>query len=193
MLPIQLIVGLGNPGNKYVQTRHNAGAWFIETLAAVANSHLSPEKKFHGQYALTKLCGQTCHLLLPTTYMNESGLSVRAAAQYYKIPTETILIAHDEIDLPAGTIRLKFDGGAGGHNGLKDIIDHLHTKKFYRLRIGVGHPGNSKAVVDYVLNAPSQAERALIDVAIERTQAVLPAILAGDFSKAMQQLHSEST
>lgn len=191
MPPIQLIVGLGNPGNKYANTRHNAGAWFIDALSQTEHSSLTPDKKFHGQHALTTLHGQECHLLLPMTYMNESGLSVRATAQYYKIPTEAILIVHDEIDLAPGIARLKFDGGAGGHNGLKDIIDHLHTKKFYRLRIGVGHPGNSKDVVDYVLNPPSKAERELINTAIQRAQEVFPALIAGNVAKAMQQLHSD--
>lgn len=191
MTPIRLMVGLGNPGAKYATTRHNAGVWFFEALLNTFPYTLKTEGKFHGQHALVTLFGQECHLLLPTTYMNDSGLSVRATANYYKIPPEAILIVHDEIDLPVGSARLKFDGGAGGHNGLKDIIEQLHTKKFYRLRLGVGHPGNSRIVVDYVLNAPSKAERSLIDSTIQQAQAVLPAILAGNVSAAMQQLHSQ--
>ena len=189
--PIQLIVGLANPGNEYANTRHNAGAWFIEEIANQIHTHLRMEAKYHGLHGLAKIHDQACHLLIPTTFMNHSGQSVRACMNYHKIPADAILIAHDEIDLPAGTIKLKFDGGDGGHNGLKDIIRHLNTKQFYRLRIGVGRPAHSKEVVDYVLNNPSKADRLKIDDAILRAQEALPLILNGDMQKAMNQLHTD--
>lgn len=189
---IQLIVGLGNPGQEYEQTRHNAGAWFVLDLAHAAHTTLRHENKYHGMHAQVKLHGQDCHLLIPTTYMNLSGKSVKALANFYKIPPEAILIAHDEIDLPSGDIRLKFDGGHGGHNGLRDIISQLNTKQFYRLRIGVGHPGNSKDVVDYVLKQPKKSERELIDTALQDAHRILPLIVEGQFQKAMHELHTKT-
>ncbi|VVC76701.1 Peptidyl-tRNA hydrolase [Aquicella siphonis] len=190
--PIQLIVGLANPGKEYEQTRHNAGAWFIEAIANQLNTSLRMEAKYHGLHGLVQLHGQTCHLLIPSTFMNLSGQSVRACMSYHKIPADTVLIAHDEIDLPAGVIKLKFDGGDGGHNGLKDIIRHLSTKQFYRLRIGVGRPSHGKDVADYVLDPPSKAERHKIDDALLRAQEALPLILRGDIQKAMLKLHTET-
>lgn len=189
--PIQLIVGLANPGKEYALTRHNAGAWFVDSVAHAANAHLRPESKYHGMHCLSKLDNQSCHLLIPTTFMNLSGQAVQACMGYHKISPANILVAHDDIDLPAGTIRLKFDGGDGGHNGLKDIIRHLNTKQFFRLRIGVGHPGNSKDVVDYVLDKPSKADKLKIDDAIAEAMNALPLILNGEMQKAMQQLHTE--
>jgi PTH1 family peptidyl-tRNA hydrolase len=189
--PIKLIVGLGNPGEKYAKTRHNAGAWLVEALARAQSTTLRPETKFQGKVATISLAAQECQLLIPTTYMNNSGLSVRALAQFHKIPPEAILVVHDEIDLPPGVARLKFDGGTGGHNGLKDLVAQLQTKQFYRLRVGVGHPGNSEDVADYVLNSPSKAERLLIDAALQRAEEVLAWVVEGDHQKAMQQLHSE--
>lgn len=190
--PIQLIVGLANPGKEYENTRHNAGAWFVEELANTVHAPLRMQNKFHGLYSMTSIHGQTCHLLIPNTFMNLSGQSVRACMSYHKIPADAILIAHDEIDLPVGTIKLKFDGGDGGHNGLKDIIRHLSTKQFYRLRIGVGRPAQSSEVVDYVLHAPSKADRLKIDSGIERAQDALPLIMNGDMQKAMNKLHTET-
>lgn len=187
---IQLIVGLGNPGADYEATRHNAGAWFVEELARSANANLRHETKLHGLHATARLQGHDVHLLIPTTFMNLSGQAVGALANYYKIPAEAILVAHDEIDLPVGDIRLKFDGGHGGHNGLRDIIRHLNTNKFHRLRIGVGHPGNSKDVVDYVLKPPKKSEREQIDVALQDAERALPNLLGGHFQKAMQDLHT---
>jgi len=187
---IQLIVGLANPGNEYAETRHNAGAWFVENLVKEAHARLQRETKFHGMHGLVTLHQQACHLLIPTTFMNLSGQAVRACMNYHKLTPDTILIAHDDIDLPVGSVKLKFDGGAGGHNGLTDIISHLHTKQFYRLRIGVGHPGNSKDVVDFVLNKPSKADKQKIDHALLDAQDVLPLILNGEMSKAMQALHT---
>lgn len=188
--PIQLIVGLANPGKKYAETRHNAGAWLVEDLANANHVTLSAEPKFHGLHSQVTLHGQTCHLLIPTTFMNLSGQAVRACMNFYKIKPEAMLVVHDEIDLPPGIIKLKFDGGDGGHNGLKDIISHLHTKQFNRLRIGVGHPGNSKDVADYVLDKPSKVDRQLIDQAMDKAVDTLPLIMAGEIAKAMQQLHT---
>jgi peptidyl-tRNA hydrolase, PTH1 family len=188
--PIQLIVGLANPGKDYADTRHNAGAWFVEDLAESVHASLRAESKYHGLHTLVKLHGQACHLLIPTTYMNLSGQAVRACMTYLKIPPEAVLIAHDEIDLPTGNIKLKFDGGDGGHNGLKDIIRHLNTKQFYRLRIGVGHPGNRNDVADYVLSTPSKADKQKIQDALIQATEILPFVMEGEMQKAMQQLHT---
>lgn len=188
---IQLIVGLANPGKEYADTRHNAGGWFIDLLTAQANAVLRHQVKFHGVHALARLDNQACHLLVPSTFMNHSGQAVHALMAYHKLAPHAVLIAHDDIDLPAGTIRLKLDGGDGGHNGLKDIILHLNTKQFYRLRIGVGRPKTSADVTDYVLHKPSRADRDKIDAALKRAQDVLPLILTGKMQHAMQQLHTE--
>jgi PTH1 family peptidyl-tRNA hydrolase len=190
--PIQLIVGLGNPGNKYANTRHNAGAWLVENIASASNLSLRTEGKFQGAYARANFSGQECHLLIPNTYMNLSGISVKAVANFYKIPVEAILIIHDEIDIPPGIVRLKFDGGAGGHNGLTDIIAHLQSRAFHRLRIGVGRPAAGEDVADFVLSPPSKPERQLIDDASKEAEAVLPLILTGDMAQAMQKLHTQT-
>lgn len=190
MTAIKLIVGLANPGKEYANTRHNAGAWFVEEIAREAHANLKHELKHHGLHSLINIHGHACHLLIPTTFMNLSGQAVRACLNYHKITPNEMLVVHDEIDLPPGIIRLKFDGGDGGHNGLKDIIRHLNTKQFYRLRIGVGHPGNSKDVADYVLVKPSKADKHNIDQAIVQAQSALPLILAGEMQKAMHQLHT---
>ncbi len=187
---IQLIVGLANPGKEYEDTRHNAGAWFIDMLAEQTHSQLRLDPKYHGLHALARVDNHACHLLIPTTFMNRSGQAVQACMNYHKIAPGSILVAHDDIDLPAGTIKLKFDGGDGGHNGLKDIIRHLHTKQFYRLRIGVGRPTHSKDVVDYVLDKPSKADRRAIDDALIEAQHALPLLLVGEPQKAMQLLHT---
>lgn len=187
---IQLIVGLANPGKEYAKTRHNAGAWFIEEIANAAHGDLRYEAKYHGMHCLVPIDNQPCHLLVPTTFMNLSGQAVLACMNYYKIPASAILIVHDEIDLPAGTIKLKFDGGDGGHNGLKDIIRHLHTKQFYRLRLGVGRPPSGQDVADYVLAPPSKADRQEINTALELAQDTLPLIVRGEMQKAMQKLHT---
>lgn len=188
---IQLIVGLGNPGQEYEQTRHNAGAWFVLELAQISHISLRHENKYHGFHAQAKLHGHDFHLLIPTTFMNLSGQSIQALASYYKIAPANILVAHDELDLPAGDIRLKLDGGHGGHNGLRDTIRHLNTNHFHRLRIGIGHPGTSKEVHDYVLNPPRKAERALIDTAMQNANRILPYVLDGHFQKAMNELHTK--
>ena len=190
-MTVSLIVGLGNPGAEYEDTRHNAGAWFVHQLATLSRATLRRETKFQGFHCTATLHGHDFHLLIPNTYMNLSGQSVKAVASFYKIPAEDILVAHDEIDLPTGDIRLKLDGGHGGHNGLRDMIRHLGTNKFYRLRIGVGHPGDSKLVHDYVLNPPEKAERELIETALQNADRVMPLILSGDIAKAMQELHTK--
>lgn len=187
---ILLIVGLGNPGAEYELTRHNAGAWFASSLADDANISMRFTPKFHGMHGVAKVKGHDCHLLIPTTFMNLSGQAVSALANYYKIPPQSILVAHDELDVPVGTIRLKFDGGHGGHNGLRDIIRHLGTNQFHRLRIGVGHPGTGKDVANYVLSPPKKNEREEIDSALRHAEGILPLVMQGEFQKAMQFLHS---
>jgi PTH1 family peptidyl-tRNA hydrolase len=186
---IKLIVGLGNPGLEYESTRHNAGAWFINILSDMTHETLSHEPKFHGLFTRTRLHETEVYLLIPQTYMNRSGLSVKTVANYYKIPPEAILVAHDDVDIPVGDIRLKFDGGAGGHNGLVDIIGHLGTRQFYRLRIGVGRPKTGKEVIDYVLKPPKKTERLQIDSGLQEACKVIPCVLEGNFQKAMRELH----
>ncbi len=188
---IQLIVGLGNPGQEYEQTRHNAGAWFVSNLVHSLHLTLKNEKKYHGLHTQATLLSHDIHLLIPTTFMNLSGICVKSIMNYYKIPAHAVLVAHDEIDLPVGEIRLKFDGGHGGHNGLRDIIRHLNTTQFHRLRIGVGRPTHSNEVIDYVLHPPKKSERGLIDTAMHDAERILPLVLKGDFQIAMNQLHTK--
>ncbi len=189
--PIQLIVGLGNPGQRYANTRHNVGAWLVESLAKQHSAHLKLESKFKGQVARISLHDHDCWLLIPNTFMNLSGQAVKALADFYKIPAEAILVAHDELDFPAGVIRLKQGGGAGGHNGLKDILAQLHTPNFVRLRIGIGHPGDRDLVHDYVLNPPSKHETTLIETAIDNALTIMNDLAEGHLQKAMQTLHSK--
>ena len=186
-----LLVGLGNPGPRYAQTRHNAGFWFLEAAARRLNVTLRFEKRFHGYLAEAEHGGEKLRVLQPDTYMNRSGQAVAALAGFFKIPLARILVAHDEIDLPPGTVRLKTGGGPGGHNGLRDIIAHMGPD-FTRLRIGVGHPGLSDDVVDYVLQRPGKAEQADIESAIDAACEQLPVILDGDLARAMQVLHTRS-
>lgn len=189
--PIQLIVGLGNPGAEYAKTRHNAGAWFVEQLAANSHQTLRPENKFHGLAGKINLDNSECRLLIPSTFMNHSGQALQAIMKFYQIDDAgSVLVAHDELDLPPGTSRFKLGGGHGGHNGLRDIIDHLHTKDFWRLRIGIGHPGNRNLVHDYVLSKPSVADHNAIDTSIEDALRVLPQFVKGDIDKAIQALHT---
>lgn len=190
MSGISLVVGLGNPGPEYEKTRHNAGTWFVSELVNQTNSILRFESKFHGMHCCGSFAGQDIHFLIPTTFMNLSGQAVKSAANYFKLVSENILIVHDEVDLAAGDIRLKYDGGHGGHNGLKDIIRHLSTHQFHRLRIGVGRPVHSTEVVDYVLNAPTKNERIQINQAIQSAIDVMPLVINGEFQKAMMQLHT---
>jgi len=188
---IKLIVGLGNPGSDYRGTRHNAGADFVEQLARQCGCTLQAESRFFGMTGRLTLSGHDLRLLIPTTFMNRSGKAVAAMAQFYKIASDEILIAHDELDIPAGSARFKRGGGHGGHNGLRDIVPSLgNTKDFYRLRIGIGHPGHASKVTGYVLGAPSQVDRTRIDASIDEAIAALPLLLDGDSTRAMTQLHS---
>ncbi len=187
---IQLIVGLGNPAQQYVSTRHNAGVWFVDELLKLSDTSLTKESKLKAHVGATKHFGVNLRLAVPTTYMNESGMAVAAIAHFYKIPAEAILIAHDEIDFAVGAARLKKGGGHGGHNGLRDIIKHLDSVEFWRLRIGVGHPGHKDRVHDYVLNPPPAAEQLAISQNIDRASAVIPLLLSGKFEQAMTELHS---
>jgi peptidyl-tRNA hydrolase, PTH1 family len=190
---IKLIVGLGNPGSEYRGTRHNAGADFIEQLARHCSSTLLPESKFFGLTGRINLSGHDLRLLVPTTFMNRSGQSVSAMANFFKIAPEEILVAHDELDIPPGTARFKLGGGHGGHNGLRDIIPALgNSKNFYRLRLGIDHPGHASKVTGHVLSSPSQVDRSRIDASIDEAIAALPLLLDGDLTKAMTHLHSFS-
>jgi PTH1 family peptidyl-tRNA hydrolase len=187
---VELLVGLGNPGARYDGTRHNAGFWLLDRLAADAGAGLRAEPKFRADVGKMQLAGHDAWLARPTGFMNCSGEAVGAIARFYKIPVENILVAHDELDLPPGTARLKRGGGHGGHNGLRDIIDHLGGNEFVRLRIGIGHPGRADLVTDYVLGAPSRDDGQLIDEAITAALPVMPLLLAGEFEKAMHRLHT---
>lgn len=187
MNAIKLIAGLGNPGRGHSRDRHNAGFWFAERLAASERASLRAEPKFHAYTA--RLSGDVL-LVLPQTYMNLSGKAVGALARFYKIQPDEVLVVHDELDFPPGVVKLKLSGGVAGHNGLKDIAAQLGTQGFWRLRIGIGHPGDKSLVADYVLNAPPPHERTLIEDAIERSLDVAPLILAGDMQAAMMRLHS---
>ena len=190
-IDLKVIVGLGNPGSKYTETRHNAGFWFIEEVARKYSATFRPEKKFHGEVAKISLEGKDIWLLKPDTFMNRSGLAVQSLLSFYRITAEQLLVAHDEIDLPPGTAKLKTSGGHGGHNGLRDVISQLGSKDFHRLRIGVGHPGSKDQVVDYVLHNPSQDDRISIDRDIDDAVAVLPELASGAFEQAMHTLHSK--
>jgi len=188
---IRLIVGLGNPGAEYEQTRHNAGAWVIERLARQEGISLSPDKKFFGLSGKGRINGQECYLLFPTTFMNRSGQAVAALANFYKISPTEILVVHDELDLPAGIAKFKTGGGHGGQNGLRDIIARLgNNNGFHRLRIGIGHPGDKSKVTGHVLGRASKAEQQSIDAAIDEAIRVLPDAIGGDLPKAMNRLHS---
>ncbi|MGG5220308.1 aminoacyl-tRNA hydrolase [Pseudomonas syringae pv. coryli] len=192
MTAIQLIVGLGNPGAEYEQTRHNAGAFFVERIAAAQRVNLVPERKFFGLTGRFMHQGQDVRLLIPTTYMNRSGQSVAALAGFYRIPVESILVAHDELDLPPGVAKLKVGGGHGGHNGLRDIIAQLGNQNtFHRLRLGIGHPGDASKVSGFVLGRAPRAEQEKLDASIDFALGVLPDIFAGEWNRAMKNLHSQ--
>jgi len=186
---IRLIVGLGNPGPKYDQTRHNAGFWFVDLLASRYGGQFRAESKFSGEVCKVSIGGEDVWLLKPMTFMNRSGLAVRQLSAFYKIPLEEILVAHDELDLDPGVVRLKRGGGHGGHNGLRDISSHL-GKDFMRLRIGIGHPGHKDQVVDFVLTRASREEQQGIDDAISEAADAAEDIISGQSQKAMNQLHS---
>ncbi len=191
MSKIRLIVGLGNPGNKYESTRHNAGIWFVDALAEKFNVKLKPEAKFHGNVARIQTSDSDTFILFPTGFMNRSGLAVRRLAKFYKILPEEILVAHDELDLDCGMARLKQGGGHGGHNGLRDIHAQLGDKNYYRLRLGIDHPGDKSMVVNYVLSNPSKDQKNKINMAIEDTLFEIEPIMQGDIAKAMNNLHQK--
>ncbi len=190
---IQLIVGLGNPGHEYERTRHNAGADLVEQLARKLGASLVADNKYAGLSARVSYQGADLRLLIPTTYMNRSGQSVGALANFFKIPPEAILVAHDELDLLPGTARFKQGGGHGGHNGLRDIIAALgNNNNFRRLRLGIGHPGDAQQVANFVLKRAPQSEQELIDSSIDRAIACLPDAVKGDWDKAMKTLHTNA-
>ena len=191
MSEIKLIVGLGNPGDKYTDTRHNAGEWLIERLARRFNVSLNPESKFFGKTARTLVNGKEVRLLIPTTFMNLSGKAVGALASFYRIKPEEILVIHDELDLPPGTAKLKQGGGLGGHNGLKDIVAQLgNNNNFYRLRIGIGHPGHRDLVAGYVLNKPSPADRDALEKVLDEATDCVEMIFKDGMVKATNRLNS---
>lgn len=191
MSEIKLIVGLGNPGEKYADTRHNAGEWLIERLARRFNVSLNPENKFFGKTVRTLVNGKEVRLLVPTTFMNLSGKAVGALASFYRIKPEEILVIHDELDLPAGTAKLKQGGGHGGHNGLKDIVAQLgNNNNFYRLRIGIGHPGHRDLVAGYVLNKPSPADRDALEKVLDEATDCVEMIFKDGMVKATNRLNS---
>jgi len=187
---VKILVGLGNPGLKYEQTRHNAGFWLVEQFAARNRVSLRKDAKF--QALVGRHEGTGTWLVLPQGYMNTSGRPVQMLASFFKIPPSEIVVAHDELDFPPGTIRLKQGGGVAGHNGLKDISTRLGTHDYWRLRIGIGHPGARDLVTHYLLNShPTKDERGTIDAAIERALDVIPLMMAGDFQTAMLRLHTQ--
>ncbi|NMH67137.1 aminoacyl-tRNA hydrolase [Shewanella salipaludis] len=191
MSDIKLIVGLANPGAEYANTRHNAGAWYVQELARICGVSLVPDSKYFGLSARVTLHGKDVRLLIPSTYMNLSGKSVGALANFFRIEPEEILVAHDELDMEPGVAKFKLGGGHGGHNGLKDIIDKLaNNKGFYRLRIGIGHPGDKSRVSGYVLGKAPAAEQALIEAAIDEAVRATEILFKQDMVKAMHRLHS---
>lgn len=188
---LQLVVGLGNPGSEYEATRHNAGALFVEALARHAGQPLRPEKKYHGLYARIRWQGLDLHLLNPTTFMNRSGQAVKALTDFFRIPPDAILVAHDELDLPPGTAKLKQGGGHGGHNGLRDIIQQFGGQNnFHRLRLGIGHPGQAPQVVGHVLGRLGKSEHEILNAVIDQACRVLPDAANGNWPRAMNALHA---
>lgn len=189
--PLKLIVGIGNPGDQYANTRHNAGIWFVERLAQQLGSVFKEEKKFFARVTKANYEGQELRLLIPTTYMNESGKSVGALANFFKIPAIQILIAHDELDFAIGTIRFKQGGGLAGHNGLRDISRCLGgSQDFNRLRVGVGHPGSKEQVTGHVLGKATTEDKELIGRCIEEAMACMPLAVQGEWDQAMNRLHN---
>ncbi|MEH8161684.1 MULTISPECIES: aminoacyl-tRNA hydrolase [Aeromonas] len=188
---IKLIVGLGNPGPEYAKTRHNAGAWYVEQLARWHNVSLREEPKFFGHTARILVEGQDVRLLIPNTYMNLSGKAVTALARFYQIEPEAMLVAHDELDLPPGIAKFKQGGGHGGHNGLKDIIAKMgNNNNFFRLRLGIGHPGSKEQVAGFVLTKAPSSEQSLIDAALDESLRATDILFKQDMTKAMNRLHS---
>jgi len=188
-LAIQLVVGLGNPGREYETSRHNAGFWLVEELARRHGGSFRLEPRFRAELARVRLAGSECWLVKPQDYMNNSGRVTHAVAGFYKVPAEGVLVAHDELDLPPGELRLKRGGGAGGHNGLKDLIAHL-GEDFWRLRIGVGHPGSRDLVTPWLLGRTGNAERAPVEQAMPAAADIIPLMIEQGAERAMQQLHT---
>lgn len=192
---MKLIVGLGNPGKKYESTRHNAGFWWLDALARATRVEFRRESRFHGEVA--RATGSDIWLLKPDTFMNHSGRAVAALAGFYRVEPDQVLIAHDELDLPAGGVKLKFGGGLSGHNGLRDIAPALGTQAFWRLRVGIGHPRDftpgTQQVVDYVLHPPRAEERTAIDAALDKAMTIWPLVAQHDMQSAMLKLHTEKT
>lgn len=187
---IKLLVGLGNPGTEYEATRHNAGFWWIDTVARDLKVSLQPDRSYHGLVARTSVKGESLWLLEPQTFMNLSGKSVGALARFFKIQPQEILVAHDELDITPGEAKLKLGGGHAGHNGLRDIHAQLGTDQYWRLRIGIGHPGVKSEVANWVLKKPAPDQRTAIEDCITRTSLALPHLLAGDMVKATQMIHT---
>ncbi len=187
-LSLKLVVGLGNPGPEHAETRHNAGFWCIDRLAAAVGGSLRPHARYHGDVGRITIDGRELWLLKPSTYMNRSGLAVRALAEYMRIAPAETLVAHDELDLPVGAVRLKLGGGPGGHNGVRDVITQVGDG-FWRLRLGIGHPGTRQEVIDYVLRRAPAAEQALLDEAIGAGVEAIPRLLADGAEKVMNSLH----
>ncbi len=187
---IKLFVGLGNPGTEYEATRHNAGFWWVDALARELKLSLVADRSYHGLVAHGNVNGQTIWLLEPQTYMNLSGKSVAALARFFKIAPQDILVVHDELDVPPGQAKLKFGGGHGGHNGLRDIHAQLGTGDYWRLRLGIGHPGDKNEVADWVLKKPAPADREAIEGCVARTLKAAPELLAGDMAKATLVVHT---
>ncbi len=188
MTQLKLIVGLGNPGQQYANTRHNAGFWFVEQIANDFNIPLTHEKKFHGLTGRGRVHGHDVRLLLPETFMNKSGQAVVPMVNFFNIDNDQLLIAHDELDIPAGSIKLKTAGGHGGHNGLRDIVPHIGND-FHRLRVGIGHPGHKSKVSAHVLSKPSTEEKVAIDRALEAALNALPKLLDGELEKARADIN----
>jgi PTH1 family peptidyl-tRNA hydrolase len=189
---IRLIVGLGNPGPQYEKTRHNVGFWLINALAEKHDGAVKYEAKFKGFFGSVNILDHDCKLLMPMTFMNLSGESVRSVVNFYKIPIESVLVIHDELDFLPGDVRLKKGGGANSHNGVQNIISHLGSKDFLRLRIGIGKPSFKNDMANYVTSAPSKTDTQQIHSAIDQAIEVIPDLVLGDFAKAMQDLHSEN-
>ena len=187
---IRLFVGLGNPGPEYESTRHNAGFWWVDALARELKVMPAPERAYHGLVARTSVAGQSVWLLQPQTFMNLSGKSVAALARFFKIAPEEILVVHDELDFAPGQVKLKRGGSHGGHNGLRDIHAQLGSSDYWRLRIGIGHPGAKAEVASWVLKKPALDQRTLIEDSIAHSLKACPALLAGDMDKAMQLVHT---
>jgi PTH1 family peptidyl-tRNA hydrolase len=190
-LPLRLIVGLGNPGPEHQATRHNAGFWFVDVLARRHGGEFRDYRKYSGETARISIGGEEIVLLKPTTYMNRSGLSIRQLSEFYKIAADDILVAHDELDLPVGSVRLKHGGGHGGHNGLRDTIAQI-GESFWRLRLGIGHPGNKTDVIDYVLTRAPRSEEDLIMDAVNLAADCVPLLLEQGAERAMTKLHSRA-